>query len=154
MNEDSKRDRLTAVVDIFTDGSCLGNPGPGGWAALLRCGSKELELHGGEAETTNNRMELTAALRALEKLSKSSAVCLTTDSTYLQQGITVWLPRWKSNGWRTSARRPVKNIDLWKALDAVAHSHQVHWTWVRAHDGHPENERVDQLARASIPVPS
>ncbi len=139
------------VVEIFTDGSCLGNPGPGGWAALLRYGTTERELCGGDPQTTNNRMEMTAALRALEQLRRPSEVVLTTDSSYLQQGITQWLPRWKRNNWRTSAKRPVKNVELWLALDAAVQRHRVRWAWVRAHDGHPENERVDQLARASVP---
>ena len=150
---DSKLGTADGVVEIFTDGSCLGNPGPGGWAALLRCGGEERVFHGGDPQTTNNRMELTAALRALEQLQAPSTVLLTTDSTYLQQGITQWLSRWKRNGWRTSGRRPVKNADLWRALDVVVRGHQVRWVWVRAHDGHLENERVDQLARDSVPSP-
>ena len=142
------------VVEIFTDGSCVGNPGPGGWAALLRYGTRERELCGGDPQTTNNRMELMAALRALEQLRRPSEVVLSTDSRYLQQGITQWLPRWKRNAWRTGAKRPVKNAELWRALDKAARRHRVRWAWVRAHDGHPENERVDRLARASVPSTS
>jgi ribonuclease HI len=134
-------------VEIYTDGACSGNPGPGGWGAVLRYGKHERELYGGEATpTTNNRMELTAPIRALESLTRPSQVRVYTDSTYVRNGITQWLPRWKSNGWQTAARAPVKNADLWQRLDAAAGEHQVEWLWVKGHAGHPENERADRLA--------
>ena len=135
------------LVEIFTDGACRGNPGPGGWGAVLRYGTHEKDLSGGEAETTNNRMELMAAIRALEALKRPMKVRLTTDSQYLKQGITAWLPSWKARGWRTADRKPVKNRDLWQRLEAVLSPHQVEWRWVRGHAGHPENERADALAR-------
>jgi ribonuclease HI len=138
------------TVEIFTDGACSGNPGPGGWAALLRFGGTERELSGGEALTTNNRMELMAAIRALEALTRPVKARLHTDSQYLRDGITAWLPRWKARGWKTSDRKPVKNIDLWQRLDAAATGHDIDWIWVRGHAGHPENERVDRLAREAI----
>lgn len=135
------------IVEIFTDGACSGNPGPGGWGAVLRYGKHEKELYGGEpATTTNNRMELTAPIRALESLTRPSTVCIYTDSTYVRSGILQWLPRWKVNGWQTQAKEPVKNADLWQRLDAAASTHQVRWEWVKGHAGHPENERADQLA--------
>ena len=134
-------------VEIFTDGACLGNPGPGGWAALLRCGAHESELVGGARHTTNNRMELMAAIAGLEALTRPCSVRLTTDSRYVMDGIRSWLPVWKRNGWRTAARKAVKNIDLWQRLDAVAVRHEIEWIWVRGHAGHTENERVDALAR-------
>ena len=137
-------------VAIFTDGACSGNPGPGGWAALLRYRGNERWLNGAEPQTTNNRMELTAALRALESLKKSCAVDLTTDSQYLKQGVEQWMAGWKRNGWRTSGRDPVKNRDLWEAIDQVLGQHQVRFHWVRGHDGHAENEAVDAHARAAI----
>lgn len=136
-------------VLIHTDGACLGNPGPGGWAALLRYGGRERELSGAEAGTTNNRMELMAAIAALEALSRPCKVALYTDSRYVQQGIGEWLPRWQARGWRTADGKPVKNQDLWQRLAAAAAGHQVDWHWVRGHSGHAENERVDQLARAA-----
>ncbi len=139
------------VVDIFTDGACSGNPGPGGWGAILRWNGSEKELSGGERETTNNRMELMAAIMALESLTRPVAVRLHTDSQYVKDGITQWIQGWKRNGWRTAARKPVKNDDLWKRLDAARERHQVSWHWVRGHDGHPENERVDRLARDAVP---
>ena len=138
-------------VEIFTDGACSGNPGPGGWGAILRSGHHEKELSGGERLTTNNRMELTAAIKALEALKKPSAVTLYTDSKYVMDGLNQWLPRWKSNGWKTADKKPVKNGDLWRALDEVCGLHDVTWRWVRGHDGHVENERADALARAAIP---
>ena len=137
-------------VEIWTDGACSGNPGPGGWAALLRYGDHERTLSGAEPRTTNNRMELLAAIRALEALRRPCRVRLVTDSEYLKKGVTEWLPRWKARGWRTSERKPVKNADLWRRLDELARRHDVEWAWVRGHAGHPENERVDRLARAAL----
>jgi ribonuclease HI len=136
-------------VEIHTDGACLGNPGPGGWAALLRYGGRERELSGGEPATTNNRMELMAAIMALETLTGPCKAHLHTDSRYVQQGIGEWLPNWLRRGWKTSGGGEVKNRDLWERLYAVASRHQVRWIWVRGHNGHPENERVDALARAA-----
>jgi ribonuclease HI len=134
-------------VVIYTDGACRGNPGPGGWGALLRYGDREKELCGGEATpTTNNRMELLAPIRALESLTRPVVVDMYTDSIYVRDGITKWLPKWKSNGWQTAAKQPVKNVDLWKQLDAAVSRHQVQWHWVKGHAGHPENERADRLA--------
>lgn len=138
------------AVEIFTDGACRGNPGPGGWAALLRLGETERLLSGASSMTTNNRMELQAAIEGLAALKRASRVILTTDSQYVRQGVTTWVTTWKRNGWRTSAREPVKNRDLWERLDALASSHRVEWQWVRGHSGHPENERVDQAANAAI----
>jgi ribonuclease HI len=137
-------------VDIFTDGACRGNPGPGGWAAILRYRSTEKELSGFAAETTNNRMEMTAAIEGLEALKRPCRVRLYSDSQYLRDGITKWINEWKRRGWRTSGKQPVKNIDLWQRLDAAAARHTVSWIWVRGHAGHPENERADALARARI----
>lgn len=134
------------VVEVFTDGACLGNPGPGGWGAILRFGRHEREIYGGEPLTTNNRMELTAAIEALESLTRPSTVHLYTDSVYLRRGITEWVLVWKRNGWKTRDKKPVKNVDLWTRLDAAAQRHDVHWFWVKGHAGHPENERADQLA--------
>ena len=138
------------VVHIFTDGACRGNPGPGGWGAILRFNGTEKELYGAEALTTNNRMELLAAINALAALKRRCRVYLTTDSKYVQQGISEWLPNWKRRNWKTSGRQPVKNIDLWQRLDALAASHDVEWHWVKGHAGHPENERADQLANRAI----
>jgi ribonuclease HI len=138
---------MTGVVHVFTDGACLGNPGPGGWAALLRYKTSEKAISGGERETTNNRMELMAAISALEALRRASVVHITTDSQYVKQGIETWLPRWQVNGWRTSDRKPVKNQDLWQRLATAAATHQVRWHWTRGHSGHVENEKVDKLAR-------
>jgi ribonuclease HI len=137
-------------VDIFTDGACRGNPGPGGWAAILRYRSTEKELSGFAAETTNNRMEMTAAIAGLEALKRPCRVRLYSDSQYLRDGITKWINEWKRRGWRTAGKQPVKNIDLWQRLDAAAARHTVSWIWVRGHAGHPENERADALARARI----
>lgn len=137
-------------VEIFTDGACSGNPGPGGWGALLRSGDRKKELFGGEPETTNNRMELMAAIRALEALNRRSHVHLHTDSTYLRDGITKWIHRWKVNGWRTAAKKPVRNADLWRELDAFAEKHDIHWHWVKGHSGHPENELADLLANKGM----
>jgi ribonuclease HI len=137
-------------VEIYTDGACRGNPGPGGWGAILRSGGRERELHGGEPATTNNRMELTAAIRALEALKRRCNIALYTDSQYLRQGITEWLAAWKQRGWRTADRKPVKNQDLWQRLDELAATHDIEWHWVRGHTGHPENERADLLANRGI----
>jgi ribonuclease HI len=137
------------LVEAFTDGACLGNPGPGGWAALLRWGGHEKLLSGADPATTNNRMELMAAIEALAALKVRAPVRLATDSQYVQRGITEWVPRWKRNGWRTADGKPVANQDLWQRLDALVAGHSVAWQWVRGHSGHPENERVDQAARAA-----
>ena len=138
------------IVDAYTDGACSGNPGPGGWGVLLVAAGKEKELCGGEAATTNNRMELTAAIEALNAVKKADTVRIHTDSTYVRDCITQWIDRWKRNGWRTAARKPVKNEDLWRALDDASTRHTVEWYWVRGHDGHPENERADALARQGM----
>lgn len=137
-------------VEIFTDGACKGNPGPGGWGALLRYGKVEKSLYGGEADTTNNRMELMAAIRALEALTQPCDVVLTTDSQYVRKGITEWLQRWKLNQWRTADKKPVKNQDLWMQLDECTARHQVQWNWIKGHSGHRENEIADQLANQGI----
>jgi ribonuclease HI len=134
------------VVHIYADGACKGNPGPGGWGAILMEGGKEKELFGGESQTTNNRMELTAVIRALEALEHSSTVEVYTDSQYVQKGISEWLPSWKRRGWRTADKKPVKNVDLWQELERAAEKHRVTWHWVKGHAGHPENERADELA--------
>ena len=144
-------DLETGIVDIFTDGACSGNPGPGGWGAILRWRGSERELSGGEGETTNNRMELMAAIQALESLKRPVKARLHTDSQYLKVGITLWITNWKRNGWKTAARKPVKNADLWHRLEQAAALHDVEWHWVRGHRGHPENERADALAREAIP---
>jgi ribonuclease HI len=141
---------VSEVVRIYTDGACKGNPGPGGWGALLRSGTRERELYGGEPATTNNRMELTAVIRALEALKGRSMVEVYTDSEYVMKGITEWLAGWKRRGWKTADRKPVKNIDLWKALDEAVGRHEVKWHWVRGHSGHPENERADALANRGV----
>jgi len=138
------------TVDIFTDGACKGNPGPGGWGALLRFGAQEKEIFGGEPATTNNRMELTAVIEALAALKRSSDVTLHTDSQYVQKGITEWIHGWKARGWKTAARTPVKNADLWRRLDALAGKHKIHWKWVKGHAGHVENERADVLANRGV----
>lgn len=134
------------TVHLFTDGACKGNPGPGGWGVLLRYGEHEKELWGGEAHTTNNRMELMAAIEGLKALKRPCAVVLTTDSQYVKQGINIWLAGWKRNGWRTADKKPVKNQDLWQQLDEQCQRHQVEWRWVKGHAGHAENERADILA--------
>jgi ribonuclease HI len=141
-----------AVVEIYADGACRGNPGPGGWGVLLRAGSRERELHGREAQTTNNRMELTAVIEGLRALRGPSQVRVYTDSQYVQKGISEWIHAWKRRGWRTADRKPVKNEDLWKALDEAARRHRVEWHWVKGHAGHPENERADALANKGIDV--
>ncbi len=137
-------------VEIYTDGACRGNPGPGGWGALLRCNGKERTLHGGEAQTTNNRMELMAAIEALAALKEPCHVVMTTDSQYVRQGITGWLAGWKKNGWRTSSKQPVKNKDLWQRLDAETGRHRIEWHWVKGHSGHAENDIADSLANRGI----
>ena len=137
-------------VEIYTDGACSGNPGPGGWGALLRLGGEARELSGGEPATTNNRMEITAAIQALEALRRPSQVRLYTDSTYLKDGITKWIHAWKQRGWKTAGKKPVKNVDLWQALEAASARHQVEWVWVRGHAGHDDNERADVLARQGM----
>jgi ribonuclease HI len=138
------------TVEIFTDGACRGNPGPGGWGVLLRSGEREKELYGGAKETTNNRMELTAAIEGLTALRRPARVTLTTDSQYVRKGITEWITNWKKNGWKNSAKKPVANADLWQQLDALAAQHQIDWRWVKGHSGHPDNERVDALANQGI----
>ena len=137
-------------VDIFTDGACRGNPGPGGWGVILRLGEHERELWGGERQTTNNRMELTAAIRGLEALKRPVAATVHTDSQYVLKGISEWIHGWKRNGWKTADKKPVKNADLWQILDALAAGHDVEWVWVKGHAGHPENERADGLANRGI----
>ena len=139
------------LIEIFTDGACSGNPGPGGWGAILRWRGEEREMSGGEPDTTNNRMEMMAAIRALETLKRPATVRLHTDSAYLRDGITRWIHAWKVKGWKTADKKPVKNVDLWQRLEAAAERHRVEWVWVRGHAGHPENERADALARAAIP---
>ena len=141
---------IESTVTIFTDGARRGNPGPGGWGALLQAGATEKELWGGERNTTNNRMELTAVIRALEALKRPVAVRIHTDSQYVQKGISQWIHNWKKNGWRTSDKKPVKNADLWQTLDQLARQHKLEWIWVKGHAGHPENERADALANRGI----
>ncbi|MBY0474558.1 MAG: ribonuclease HI [Nitrosomonas sp.] len=140
------------VVEIYTDGACKGNPGIGGWGALLRYGDHEREIFGGEKFTTNNRMELLAAIRALESLKRSCKIHLHTDSQYLQKGISEWLDSWKARNWRTASKKPVKNEDLWKLLDQLTQQHEIEWCWVRGHSGHTDNERADQLANRGVEV--
>ena len=137
---------MAETVDIYTDGACSGNPGPGGWGVVMRYKGREREMSGGEPATTNNRMEITAAIEALETLTRPVPVRIHTDSTYLKDGITRWIHRWKTNGWKTANKKPVKNTDLWKRLEQALGEHQVEWHWVKGHAGHPENERADQLA--------
>jgi len=138
------------MVYAYTDGACKGNPGPGGWGVLLRYQDKEKELFGGETNTTNNRMELMAAIQALENLKQPCKVCLFTDSTYVSKGISEWLPNWIRQGWKTASRQPVKNVDLWMRLAAARDRHQVEWRWVKGHAGHPDNERADRLANQGV----
>jgi ribonuclease HI len=137
-------------VDIFTDGACRGNPGPGGWGAVIKYGDHQKEIYGGEAETTNNRMELMAAIKSLEALSRPCKVTLTTDSKYVLTGITEWITNWKKRGWKTAAKKPVLNVDLWKQLDAERTRHEIDWQWVKGHSGHSGNEAADQLANRGI----
>ena len=142
---------MTDKVYAYTDGACRGNPGPGGWGVLLRYQGKEKELYGGEADTTNNRMELTAAIRALESLTRPCAVCVVTDSVYVAKGISEWLPNWVKRGWKTASKEPVKNVDLWQRLEAARARHRhVEWQWVKGHVGHRENERADRLANRGV----
>ncbi len=141
---------MNKIVEAWTDGACRGNPGPGGWGALLRYDGKEKRLCGGENDTTNNRMELMAAIMTLESLTRSCHVLLTTDSTYVMKGLTEWMPNWKKRGWKTAAKKPVKNVDLWQRLDAAAQRHEVEWKWVKGHSGHTENEIADELANQGI----
>ena len=143
-------DSETDTVEIYTDGACSGNPGPGGWGVLLRFRGEERELWGGEAQTTNNRMELMAAIQALETLKRPVRAALYTDSTYVREGITSWIHNWKAKGWKTAAKKPVKNVDLWKRLDAALERHDIDWHWVKGHAGHPDNERADELARRGL----
>ena len=142
---------VEGAVEIYADGACKGNPGPGGWGVLLRAGGRESEMFGGEALTTNNRMELTAVIEGLAALKHRSKVRVYTDSQYVQKGISEWIHNWKRRGWRTSDRKPVKNEDLWRKLDEIARGHHVEWHWVKGHAGHPENERADMLANRGIP---
>jgi len=139
-----------AAVRIYADGACKGNPGPGGWGAILQLGAQEKEIYGGARQTTNNRMELTAVIRALEALKKPSLVEVYTDSQYVQKGISEWLPAWKRRGWKTADKKPVKNVDLWQELERLAALHRISWHWVRGHAGHPENERADRLATLGV----
>ena len=141
---------IPCEVHIYADGACRGNPGAGGWGALLQAGNAEKELWGGEADTTNNRMELTAVIRALEALKRPAKVLVHTDSQYVQKGISAWIHNWKRNGWRTSDKKPVKNADLWQKLDKLVAQHRIDWVWVKGHAGHPGNERADQLANRGI----
>jgi ribonuclease HI len=137
-------------VEIYTDGACRGNPGPGGWGVLLRYGDREKQLSGADPDTTNNRMELMAAIQGLESLKRPCSVCLYTDSTYVKNGISEWLPQWRRRNWRTASKKPVKNADLWQRLERATEMHDIEWVWVRGHSGHVENERVDLLARQAI----
>ncbi len=140
----------TDIIDIYTDGACSGNPGPGGWGAILRAKGQEKELFGGEAQTTNNRMEMRAVIEALRAMKRPVAARVYTDSQYVMKGITEWIQGWKRRGWKTAGKEPVKNEDLWRTLDALASQHKLEWHWVRGHNGHPENERADELARRGV----
>ncbi len=144
------REISSETIDIYSDGACKGNPGPGGWGAVLRYGDHEKEIHGGEPLTTNNRMELTAVIEALGQLKRASKVRVFTDSQYVQKGISEWLPVWKARRWRTASNQPVKNVDLWQRLEELASQHQIQWLWVKGHAGHPDNERADALANRGI----
>ncbi len=147
MSEQEKK-----LVEIYTDGACSGNPGPGGWGALLLFNGTEKEISGGEFETTNNRMEMMAAIEALSALKRPCKVLLTTDSSYLKDGITTWIHNWRRNGWKTASKKPVKNVDLWRTLEDALQRHDVEWVWVKGHAGHPENERADELARQGMTI--
>ena len=138
------------TIDLFTDGACRGNPGPGGWGVLMRWRDHEKELKGGERDTTNNRMEMMAAIKGLESVKRPARIRIYTDSTYVRDGITRWIHDWKRRGWKTAAKKPVKNVDLWQRLEAALAPHEVNWHWVKGHDGHPENEQADALARAAL----
>lgn len=142
---------MSKVVEIYTDGACSGNPGPGGWGVLMRWNGHEKELNGGEEETTNNRMEMVAVIKALEAIKGNPKIELYTDSKYVMQGITEWLEGWKAKGWKTAGKKPVKNVDLWQEMDVLVAQHDISFHWVKGHDGHPENERADSLAVAGIP---
>jgi ribonuclease HI len=141
-------------VDLYTDGACKGNPGPGGWGAYLKSGSREKDLFGGEASTTNNRMELTAVIEGLNAMKQACQVTVFTDSSYVMQGIQSWLPAWKARGWKTADKKPVKNVDLWQALELACSRHQIKWQWVKGHSGNPGNERADALANQGVPLSS
>lgn len=141
---------MSQIVEIFTDGACKGNPGPGGWGALLRYGSQEKEIFGGELNTTNNRMELMAAIKALEAITRPSKIHMTTDSEYVRKGVLEWMAGWKKRGWKTAAKQPVKNQDLWQRLDQAIQQHEIIWFWVKGHSGHIENERADDLANRGV----
>jgi len=149
-DENATEDQQSGPVEIYTDGACSGNPGPGGWGAILRWRGEEREIWGGEPDTTNNRMELTAAIKALETLNRQVSVILYTDSKYVKDGITTWIIGWKARNWKTAAKKAVKNVDLWQALDDAVSKHDVEWRWVKGHAGHPENERADELARRGV----
>ena len=149
-NDHATEDRQSGPVEIYTDGACSGNPGPGGWGAILLWRGKEREIWGGEPDTTNNRMELTAAIKALESLDRQVSAVLYTDSKYVKDGITSWIIGWKARNWKTTAKKPVKNVDLWQALDDAVSKHDVEWRWVKGHAGHLENERADELARRGV----
>jgi ribonuclease HI len=138
------------VVHIFTDGACKGNPGPGGWGALLRCEGKEKKIYGGEKDTTNNRMEMLAVIKALEALNRRSVVHIHTDSQYIHKGMTTWIHNWKKRGWKNAQKQPIKNSDLWQLLDSMVHAHEIHWHWVRGHSGHIDNEEADRLANLGV----
>lgn len=138
------------TINIYTDGACFGNPGPGGWGVIISFNQKEVELSGGETDTTNNRMELTATIEALKQIKTPSDIVITTDSKYVLEGITKWMVNWKNNKWKTAAKKPVKNVDLWMKLDKLTTPHNIKWKWIKGHSGHPENERCDELAKAAI----
>ena len=146
----SKGDKEMEQIEIYTDGACKGNPGPGGWGALLRSGTHEKEIFGGERHTTNNRMEITAVIESLKLVKKKSKVCIYTDSTYVKDGISSWIKQWKINGWKTAAKKPVKNEELWKELDLLVSQHQIEWVWVKGHAGDEGNERADALANKGV----
>ncbi len=150
MSTDKNTSEQVTKVQVYTDGACRGNPGPGGWGALLRYNDTEKELYGAERATTNNRMELMAAIQALESLKRPCEVSLTTDSQYVRKGITEWIDNWKRRGWKTADKKPVKNQDLWQRLEQATHKHKIHWKWIKGHSGHVENERADALANKAV----